>query len=115
MEQRFGDAYAEWFDWFVRDYLTVKRRQIPNINNVYETFKIYVPRQTTLEVLESTIVEIDQYSKHYVKFALLQEEDLDLRECLKDINELEARVARPLLSLKGCPTKFQERSITKST
>ena len=97
MEQRFGDAYAEWFDWFIRDYLTVKRRQIPNINNVYETFKTYVPRQTTLEVLESTIAEIDQYSKHYVKFVLLQEEDLDLRECLKDIDELEARVARPLL------------------
>ncbi len=97
MEQRFGDAYAEWFDWFIRDYLTVKRRQIPNINNVYETFKTHVPRQTTLEVLESTIAEIDQYSKHYVKFALLQEEDLDLRECLKDIYELEARVARPLL------------------
>ncbi len=97
MEQRFGEAYAEWFDWFIRDYLTVKRRQIPNINNVYETFKTHVPRQTTLEVLESTIAEIDQYSKHYVKFALLQEEDLDLRECLKDIDDLEARVARPLL------------------
>ena len=97
MERRFGDAYAEWFDWFIRDYLTVKRRQIPNINNVYETFKTYVPRQTTLEVLESTIAEIDQYSKHYVKFVLLQEENLDLRECLKDIHELEARVARPLL------------------
>ena len=97
MERRFGDAYAEWFDWFIRDYLTVKRRQIPNIDDVYETFKTQVPRQTTLEVLESTIAEIDQYSKHYVKFALLQEEELDLRECLKDIDDLEARVARPLL------------------
>ena len=97
MEKRFGDAYAEWFDWFVRDYLTVKRRQIPNINNVYETFKTHVPRQTTLEVLESTIAEIDRYSKHYVKFALLQENDLDLRECLEDIDDLEAGVARPLL------------------
>ena len=97
MEERFGDAYTEWFDWFVRDYLTVKRRQIPNINNVYETFKTHVPRQTTLEVLESTIAEIDRYSKHYVKFALLQENDLDMQECLEDIDELGAGVARPLL------------------
>ncbi len=97
MEERFGEAYTEWFDWFVRDYLTVKRRQIPNINNVYETFKTHVPRQTTLEVLESTIAEIDRYSKHYVKFALLQENDPDLRECLVDIQDLEAGVARPLL------------------
>lgn len=97
MEKRFGDAYTEWFGWFVRDYLTFKTRQIPNINNVYETFKTHVPRQTTLEVLESAIAEINRYSKHYVKFALLQENDPDLRECLMDIQDLEAGVARPLL------------------
>ena len=97
MEQRFGDAYTEWFDWFVRDYLTVKKRQIPNIGKVYETFKMHVPTQTPLEKLEATIAEIDRYSKHYVKFALLQEEDSDLRECLEDIDELDAGVARPLL------------------
>ena len=97
MEERFGEAYTEWFDWFVRDYLTVKRRQIPNINNVYETFKTHVPRQTALEELEATIAEINTYSKHYVKFALLQEDDPALRECFKDIDDLEAGVARPLL------------------
>jgi len=97
MEQRFGDAYTEWFDWFVRDYLTLRRRQIPNINKVYETFKMHVPGHTALEQLEVTIAEIDRYSKHYVKFVLLQEDDPDLRECLKDIDELEAGVARPLL------------------
>lgn len=97
MEQRFGDAYTEWFDWFVRDYLTLRRRQIPNINKVYKTFKMHVPGHTALEQLEVTIAEIDRYSKHYVKFVLLQEDDPDLRECLKDIDELEAGVARPLL------------------
>jgi uncharacterized protein with ParB-like and HNH nuclease domain len=112
MEERFGEAYTEWFDWFVRDYLTVKRRQIPNINNVYETFKTHVPRQTTLEELESTIAEIDHYSKHYVKFALLQENDSDLRECLADIQDLEARVARPLLL--EAYEDYMQRQIQKS-
>ena len=58
---------------------------------------MYVPRHTALEQLKVTIAEIDRYSKHYVKFVLLQEDDPDLRECLKDIDELEAGVARPLL------------------
>ena len=97
MERRFGDAYTEWFDWFVRDYLTVKRRQIPNIGKVYETFKMHVPGHTTLEALETTIAEIGRYSKHYVKFVLLQESDSELLECLRDIDELDAGVARPLL------------------
>lgn len=97
MEQRFGDAYTKRFDRFVRDYLTVKRRQIPNIGKVYETFKRHVPRQTTLEVLEATIAEINRYSKHYVKFVLLQEQDSDILECLKDITKLDAGVAHPFL------------------
>lgn len=97
MEQRFGDAYTERFDWFVRDYLTVKRGQIPNIGKVYETFKMHVPRQTTLEVLETTIAEISHYSKYYVNFVLLQEEDSCLRECFEDINDLQAGVAHPFM------------------
>ena len=40
MEKDFGQAnYSVLFDRFMRDYLTIKNRNIPNIKNVYETFK----------------------------------------------------------------------------
>ena len=97
MEQRFGDEYANWFDWFIRDYLTLKTRQIPNIRNIYDDFKEYVPRTTDPEELETVIADISRYSKLYVKFALLKEDDRDLLECFKNIDDLRAGVARPLL------------------
>ena len=97
MEQRFGDEYAKWFDWFIRDYLTLETRQIPNIKRVYEKFKAHIPSTVDLGKLEMIIADIARYSKHYVKFVLLQEEDPDFRECFEDINELGAGVARPFL------------------
>ena len=97
IEDRFGNEYANWFDWFIRDYLTLKTRQIPNIDSVYDKFKVYVPSTVNSEKLEGIIANIDRYSKHYIKFALLYENDPDLRECFEDINELEAGVARPFL------------------
>jgi uncharacterized protein with ParB-like and HNH nuclease domain len=97
IEDRFGNQYANWFDLFIRDYLTLKTRQIPNIDSVYDKFKAYIPNTTNSEKLGEIIADIDHYSKHYVKFALLHENDSDFRECFEDINELEAGVARPFL------------------
>ena len=103
MEQRFGKAYIKWFDSFVRDYLTLKRQQITNISDVYETFKVHVPRQTTPEALETIIAEISRYSKHYICIALSKEEDTDkeedteLRDCFSDIDKLDVTVAFPFL------------------
>ena len=97
MEQRFGDAYTKRFDSFVRDYLTLKRQQITNIDDVYETFKVHVPRETTSDALETIIEEISRYSKYYVRIALGKEEDTELRDCFADINTLEVTVAFPFL------------------
>ena len=97
MEQRFGDEYTDWFDWFIRDYLTLKTRQIPNIRNVYDAFKDYIPRTTDTGKLENVIADIFRYSKHYVKFALLKEDDPGLLACFKNIDDLRAGVTRPFL------------------
>lgn len=97
MEQRFGDAYTKQFDSFVRDYLTLKRQQITNIDDVYETFKMHVPKQTTPDALETIIAEISGYSKHYVRIALGKEENTKLRNCFADINTLKVTVAFPFL------------------
>ncbi len=100
MEQRFGDQYVDRFDEFIRDYLTLKTRQIPKIRNVYDSFKAYVQEKTnseTLETIEDIIADISRYSKHYICIALGKEEDTKLRDCFRDINTLEVTVAFPFL------------------
>ena len=100
MEQRFGEAYTQWFDLFIRDYLTLKTRQIPNIRNVYDSFKTYVQEKTNSkasETIETIIADIARFSKHYVCIALGKEKDTDIRDCFADINTLEVTVAFPFL------------------
>ena len=97
MEESFGDQYAKRFDRFVRDYLTFRTRQIPNIKKVYEKFKVHVPTTGASVELETHVKDLSRYAKHYVDFALLEEEDIELRACLKDIHELRVEVAYPFL------------------
>ncbi len=97
MEQSFGTEYAKRFDLFIRDYLTLKTRQIPNKGRVYESFKRYVADKREPEALETIIKEIVHYAKHYVRIALLEEADRELYACLKDIHALSVEVAFPFL------------------
>jgi uncharacterized protein with ParB-like and HNH nuclease domain len=41
MEQSYGNEYTASFDWFMRDYLSVKTGIIPRIDRVYDNFKAY--------------------------------------------------------------------------
>ena len=104
MEQRFGDHYTGQFDGFIRDYLTLKTQQIPNIRKVYDSFKTYVEEKTdtkaspeTSEIIRTIVADISRYSKHYVCIALGGEEDVDIQNCFTDINTLEVTVAFPFL------------------
>ena len=97
MEQSFETEYAKRFDLFIRDYLTLKTQQIPNKGKVYESFKRYVADKQHPEALEAIIKEIVHYSKHYVRIALLKEEDRELRACLEDIHALGVEVTFPFL------------------
>ena len=97
MEQSFGTEYAKRFDSFIRDYLTLKTQQIPNKRQVYESFKRYVADKREPEALEAVIKEIVHYSKHYIRIALLEETDRELRACLADIHALGVEVVFPYL------------------
>ena len=100
MERLFGKKeYTARFDRFMRDYLTLKMRQIPRIQNVYEAFKVQYP---SYEIgnsvrLEEIVKDISRYAKHFVDITLLKEEDPKLRACLADFVELRAEVAYPFL------------------
>ena len=97
MEQSFGQKnYSQLFDRFMRDYLTIKTRRIPNIRQVYVAFKAY---QATSEAgtIEELVADVYRYSKYFVRMVLGAEEDTELREHFADINTLRVDVAYPLL------------------
>ncbi len=97
MEKSFGSiGDAGLFDRFMRDYLTVKTGRIPNIQEVYSSFKDYVYQQ--LEVSVQEIVEdIYRYSKYFVKLAFQTEKDKEINQVLMDINTLKVDVSYPFL------------------
>lgn len=97
MEQRFGDQYRKRFDRFVRDYLTLKTEQIPNISSVYEKFKVYLPSTENPEKLARHVEDLSRYAGHYANIALPQEKDPELLECFEDLRELRAEVTYPFL------------------
>lgn len=97
MEKSFGNLNdSTLFDRFMRDYLTVKTGRIPNINDVYSSFKEYVYnlKGSTIELIVS---DIYRYSKYFVKLAFQTEADKDINQVLIDINTLKVDVAYPLL------------------
>ena len=97
MENRFGEAYTKRFGRFIRDYLTLKTRDIPPLNSVYNHFKRFMDNARSPEDLESIIEEIHRYSEHYVRIVLDEEGDSEIRECFEDIQALNVDVVFPFL------------------
>lgn len=99
MELAFGQkAYSDYFDSFMRHFLTVKTRDIPKISDVYEVFKEYSrsPSVATNGV-ESLVKDIKNYAVYFCAFALGKEHDAQLKLAFKDLRELKVDVAYPLL------------------
>jgi uncharacterized protein with ParB-like and HNH nuclease domain/predicted transport protein len=97
MEQGFGHAeYAVQFDRFMRDYLTIKTGRIPNINEVYASFKSYLQGRKQ-ETMEEVVAEIYRYSKYFVRLAFLRDADKEINSVLADISTLRVDVAYPFL------------------
>ena len=96
MEKSFGDEYTKRFDRFIRNYLTFKTRQIPNVRSVYEKFKEHLPVTGESEII-ATLDNISCFAKHYVNIVLLEENEPELQECFKDIQDLRMEVAFPVL------------------
>ena len=97
MEQLFGNEYAERFDLFMRDYLTLKMKQISSRGAVYEKFKEQYPINDNSEQLEEIVKEISRYANYYVGMVLDKERDPELRKCFADLKELQADACYPFL------------------
>ncbi|RTE85512.1 MULTISPECIES: DUF262 and DUF1524 domain-containing protein [Gammaproteobacteria] len=99
MELAFGQqAYSDYFDSFMRHFLTVKTREIPKINDVYHVFKEYSTRpHVASKGVDELVKDIRNYAVYFCAFALGREQDEQLKLAFKDLRELKVDVAFPLL------------------
>lgn len=82
---------------YIRDYLTLINKKIPNKKKVYEEFKENYPT-STIEELEGNLSGIKNLVKHYNKLINpINEPDQDIKRELNYINRLEINVVYPFL------------------
>lgn len=82
---------------FIRDYLTLKNKEIPNKGDVYSKFKEKYPT-STIDELELVLNELKSLVKYYNKLTNPKNEpDKLIRIQLEYINRLEINVAFPFL------------------
>lgn len=82
---------------FIRDYLTLKNKEIPNKGDVYVKFKDQYPT-TTIDHLEIVLTELKSLVKYYNKLINPKNEsDKEISTQLEYINRLEINVAYPFL------------------
>lgn len=86
------------FNKFVRHYLTIKTREIPNINKVYEAFKRY-QQERGIET-EALLQDLQKYCGFFCQIVFKKEDDEDdkgLNKTLGFLVDLEMDVIYPLL------------------
>jgi len=82
---------------FIRDYLTLKNKEIPNKGDVYTKFKEKYPT-STIDELEIVLSELKSLVKYYNKLTNPKNEaDKEIKTQLEYINRLEINVAFPFL------------------
>jgi len=98
---------------FIRDYLTLVNKNIPNKGKVYLEFKAKYPTGT-LEELENILGDIKSLVKHYNKLLNPRNEtDKEIRKQLEYIHKLEINVAYPFLM--KVYDDFSKENIDRST
>ncbi|GAA9089002.1 DUF262 and DUF1524 domain-containing protein [Helicobacter pylori] len=94
MEEDFKQN-KKWFDRFVRHYLTIKTREIPNINKVYVAFKDYWQKEGI--GIEDLLKDLQKYCGYFCRIVFKKEADKDLNKALGFLVDLEMDVIYPLL------------------
>ncbi|GAA8733007.1 DUF262 and DUF1524 domain-containing protein [Helicobacter pylori] len=94
MEEEFKQN-EKWFDRFVRHYVTIKTREIPNINKIYVALKDY--RQKEGIAIEDLLKDLQKYCGYFCRIVFKKEADKDLNKALGFLVGLEMDVIYPLL------------------
>ncbi|GAA7032719.1 hypothetical protein ID0177_13860 [Helicobacter pylori] len=83
------------FDRFVRHYLTIKTRKIPEVNKVYVDFKDYQQKEG-IEI-EDLLKDLQKYCGYFCQIKFKKEDNKDLNKALSFLVDLEMDVVYPLL------------------
>ncbi|GHQ37579.1 DUF262 and DUF1524 domain-containing protein [Helicobacter pylori] len=99
MEEEFKQN-EKWFDRFVRHYVTIKTREIPNINKIYVALKDY--RQKEGIAIEDLLKDLQKYCGYFCqivfkKFKKKEKDDENLNKALGFLVDLDMDVIYPLL------------------
>ncbi len=94
MEEEFKQN-KKLFDRFVRHYLTIKTREIPNISKVYVALKDYQQKEGI--GIEDLLKDLQKYCGYFCQIAFKKEADKDLNKALGFLVDLEMDVIYPLL------------------
>lgn len=97
MEQSYGADYSTYFDRFMRDYLSVKTGNIPRLDQVYETFKIYVNSKQNSLTISDIVKDLNKFSSYYVNIVLHKEKNKELNSIFKQITQLRVDVSYPFI------------------
>lgn len=99
MEQDFGqEAYGDYFDSFMRHYLTVRTGDIPREKEVYEAFKDYARTEPVIQSgITALVSEIRNFARYFCAMALGAERNVTLSLAFHDLRELKVDVAYPFL------------------
>ncbi len=80
---------------FIRDYLTIKERIIPNKNKVYFHFKKYITEN--INNIEDLLIDLLKFSTYYKKIINAKKNDNNISNVLHKINRLESIVTYPFI------------------
>lgn len=94
MEEEFKQN-EKWFDRFVQHYVTIKTREIPNINKIYVVLKDY--RQKEGIGIENLLKDLQKYCGYFCQIVSKKEADKDLNKALGFLVDLDMDVIYPLL------------------
>lgn len=99
MEVEFGqEGYGDYFDSFMRHYLTVKTGDIPRVDGVYDAFKQHAHKAEVLAAgVDELVADIHTFASYFCAMALGKETDKQLAAAFKDLRELKVDVAYPFL------------------
>lgn len=99
MEVEFGqEAYGSHFDRFMRHYLTIRTGEIPNIGQVYESYKTYAQSpEISARGVDELVADIHILAGYYCRMVLGKEPNKKLAEAFYDLRELKVEVAYPFL------------------
>ncbi|GHP61012.1 hypothetical protein VN1193_13100 [Helicobacter pylori] len=94
MEEEFKQN-KKLFDRFVRHYLTIKTREIPNINKVYVALKDYQQKERI--GIEDLLKDLQKYCGYFCRIIFKKEANKDLNKALGFLVDLKMDVIYPLL------------------